>query len=157
MLQSSRPLVVGVFTSESTPSEINSIALSVGLDLIQLHGNSRSDLDIARYVSRPVIKAFHMGSDDVGDLVTKSAGCVSMCLFDSSGGGSGKTWDWNTGVVDGVPFILAGGLTAENVGEGVKRLRPWGVDVAGGVEGDVKGIKDLGKVDAFIHAVRDLQ
>jgi phosphoribosylanthranilate isomerase len=152
MIHKSRPLVVGVFTSEFTPADINSIALTVGLDLIQLHGNSESDLNIARYCNRPVIKAFHMGTDDTPSLLRKSVGAVSMALLDSSGGGTGTTWDWEENVGDSVPFILAGGLTPENVGEGVKKVRPWGVDVAGGVEVE-KGIKDHAKVTAFIRAV----
>jgi len=69
-------------------------------------------------------------------------------------GGTGQAFDWSL-IPQGLskPIILAGGLTPDNVAEAVARVRPYAVDVSGGVEAS-KGIKDHAKVQAFIKAVR---
>jgi phosphoribosylanthranilate isomerase len=70
-------------------------------------------------------------------------------------GGSGQAFDWNRIPPDpGKALILAGGLTPENVGEAVRQVRPFAVDVSSGVELS-KGVKDAGKIIAFIDAVRN--
>jgi phosphoribosylanthranilate isomerase len=70
-------------------------------------------------------------------------------------GGTGHRAPWHllAGFDPGVPVILAGGLTPENVAEAIRVVRPWGVDVASGVE-SAPGVKDPGKVAAFVAAVR---
>lgn len=74
-------------------------------------------------------------------------------------GGTGKTCDWTKAHdlvrASGVPVLLAGGLTAENVGEAVATVNPWGVDISSGVEIE-PGVKDIEKVRAFIDACRAL-
>lgn len=72
-------------------------------------------------------------------------------------GGTGHTAPWHllAGQDFGVPLILAGGLTPENVGEAIRVVMPWGVDVASGVESS-PGRKDPGKMRAFVQAVRDV-
>jgi phosphoribosylanthranilate isomerase len=72
-------------------------------------------------------------------------------------GGSGKTFDWNLIPQNmPLPLILSGGLDAGNVGEAVRRVRPWAVDVSSGVEvAHAKGIKDAAKIAAFIAGVRN--
>ena len=71
-------------------------------------------------------------------------------------GGTGKTAPWNllAGFNPGVPIILAGGLTPENVGEAIRKVRPFAVDVASGVEAE-PGRKDLDKMRRFIEAARE--
>ncbi|MFO0152940.1 MAG: phosphoribosylanthranilate isomerase, partial [Burkholderiales bacterium] len=69
-------------------------------------------------------------------------------------GGSGETFDWGLIPADlPVPLILSGGLTPENVGAGIAKVRPWGVDVSSGVE-QSKGIKDASKIQSFAAAVK---
>jgi phosphoribosylanthranilate isomerase len=69
-------------------------------------------------------------------------------------GGTGKTWDWSlvAGRRSKIPVILSGGLTAENVADGIDAVRPYAVDVASGVEAS-PGIKDPAKLEAFFAAV----
>ena len=71
-------------------------------------------------------------------------------------GGTGQTADWETAaeLAREYPLLLAGGLTPENVSQAVRRVRPWGVDVASGVE-RAPGLKDRGKMAAFIRSVKD--
>ena len=93
-------------------------------------------------------------------------GIFDTFLLDSGSvkqpGGTGKTFDWSTGGAisegmrqNGMKLIVAGGLNAENVGEAISILRPWGVDVVSGVEAS-PGKKDPEKVRAFVRAVREI-
>jgi phosphoribosylanthranilate isomerase len=79
-------------------------------------------------------------------------------LFDShvaEYGGVGESFDWSLVPADsGKHVILSGGLSCANVAEAIRRVRPWGVDVSSGVE-SAKGIKDAGKIAAFIAEVRN--
>jgi len=70
-------------------------------------------------------------------------------------GGVGESFDWSLVPAEcGRPIILSGGLTRENVGDAVRRVRPWAVDVSSGVE-SAKGIKDAGRIAAFVAEVRN--
>jgi phosphoribosylanthranilate isomerase len=71
-------------------------------------------------------------------------------------GGTGQTFDWDLAVAAKMHgrIILAGGLTPENVAEAIRRVKPFAVDVSSGIEGPVKGIKDHGKIRAFIQAAK---
>jgi phosphoribosylanthranilate isomerase len=72
-------------------------------------------------------------------------------------GGSGVTADWSMAkeLANNYPLLLAGGLTPENVAEAVRQVKPWGVDVASGVETE-PGKKDVDKMAAFVRAVRTM-
>jgi phosphoribosylanthranilate isomerase len=101
---------------------------------------------------RWVIKSVVAGSNDARRADQYA---TDMILVDAPAPGSGKVFDW--GLVDDVPegprIILAGGLTPENVGGAVQRVRPWGVDVASGVERE-PGKKDALKLKAFMANAR---
>ena len=82
-------------------------------------------------------------------------GLLLDAFSDAAHGGTGQSFDW-TLIPDRLPLpvVLAGGLTPGNVGEAVRRVRPWAVDVSSGVERE-KGIKDAAKIAAFIRGARD--
>ena len=79
-------------------------------------------------------------------------------LFDAAAPGSGKSFDWSCLAhisAQGRKFILAGGLHPFNVGEAIRQVHPWMVDVSSGVEYDDKKGKDPVKIQAFIEAVKE--
>jgi phosphoribosylanthranilate isomerase len=145
-------LTVGVFRDEA-PSRVVELASRAGVKAVQLHGRETPEQanEIARQLPR-VYKAFAAGST----LVRRAAEYPGdLVLVDSATPGSGEVFDW--GLVDEVPaglrILLAGGLTPENVATAVVAVRPWGVDVASGVE-MAPGRKDPRKVKVFIEAAR---
>ena len=173
-----RPLVVGVFQSQSL-DDILHIVAATQIDLVQLHGNEPSSW--VRQIPVPVIRVFHVpaisSSDetqsggDHGVAELTRPGFNHFALLDAVrpganlSGGAGVTLDWDvareivvagenqvTGTKTPMPIILAGGLTPENVREAVEKVRPWAVDVSGGVE--TNGVKDLDKITAFISAAK---
>jgi len=152
-----RPLVVGVFGDQPT-SLINGVADAVPLDLVQLSGTG--PWEQALEIHRPVIKALHVRPELAPDEVLYAAevGTAAIVLLDTAVlgtiGGTGQLFDWSlaTRVAPRLPFLLAGGLTPENVGGAVACVRPWGVDVSSGIESD--GAKDPEKMRAFVAAVR---
>lgn len=151
-----RPLVVGVF-ADQPPTLVNSIADAAGLDLIQLSGHESWEDCLA--MRRPVIKGERVGAADMPvDIIARAeAGTAAMLLLDAAVagqlGGTGHRFDWRLGrvVAEGLPLLLAGGLTVDNAAEAVQTVQPWGVDVSSGVETD--GIKDIAKIAAFVRAV----
>ena len=94
-------------------------------------------------------KAFKVHS--AGDLAAANASAADMVLLDN-GYGTGAAFDWS--LTQGVtrPYILAGGLTPENIPDAIARLRPWGLDISSGVETDKK--KDFTKIMAAVAAAR---
>jgi phosphoribosylanthranilate isomerase len=145
-------MTVGVFRDEA-PQRVIEIVRAAGVKGAQLHGREppSDTLEVHGQV-RFVIKAFAAGSDDLRDAAEHGADAL---LIDSPNPGSGLVFDW--GLVDEAPqdarIILAGGLAPDNVATAVARVRPWGVDVASGVE-RVPGRKDPVKLKAFIDAAR---
>lgn len=148
-------LTVGVFRDEAA-SRVVDIVNTTGLRAAQLHGHESAEG--TRWVRERVpfvIKAFA-----AGDPLLDRAGefGADAVLVDSPRPGSGQVVDWSA--VDGRPegrrVILAGGLDPDNVAEAIATVRPWGVDVATGVEADrgEPGQKDARKVKAFIDAAR---
>jgi phosphoribosylanthranilate isomerase len=154
-----RPLLVGVFVDAGV-EPILQTAEAVGLDVVQLHGNEPPrEIDEIRHIDPArgmrghlkVIKAFR-----VEDEAPNVAGFTAdWLLFDSLAGGSGQSFSWSllSGLSTPEPFFLAGGLTPENVGLAIRQAKPWGVDVASGVE-SAPGIKDQTRMTKFFAAVR---
>jgi phosphoribosylanthranilate isomerase len=154
---------VGVFVN-SPAAEIREKAERLKLDWVQLHGDEPPEF-VLELPGLRVIRAVRM-SDRVtvvlpkkGQLV-KRPSAVLIDAYDSAAyGGTGKTIPWDavpeaSRRLAGLPVILAGGLTPENVAEAIATARPHGVDTASGVESS-PGIKDPEKLGAFIRAARE--
>ncbi len=92
---------------------------------------------------------------DTADLDPEVMGKEELALFEAATSGAGERPDWNkaAGLAKAGRIILAGGLDPANVGEAIRRVRPWGVDVSSGVEHS-RGKKDPGRIAAFVQAVR---
>ena len=146
--------VVGLFVDASR-EEIAGVLGAVRIDLLQFHGSERPE-DCAEH-GRPYIKAVRVreGMDLLAER-QRYAGASGLLLDayqPGVPGGTGQAFDW--GLIPPVlrgEAILAGGLTPENVAEAVGRVRPYAVDVSGGVERE-KGRKDAGKIAAFMRGV----
>lgn len=163
--------LVGVFVDEDAPA-IRRTAWDVGFSTVQLHGDELAH-QVFRLAPFKVIKAFRWKSpetaveiqaftrslDSYRDEATELGTTLAAVLVDSfrpnQPGGTGVVWNWRVaaGVEWPSPLVVAGGLTPENIGEAVRILRPFAVDVAGGVESS-QGVKDPAKMQAFIEAVR---
>ena len=148
-------VTVGVFVNRNK-TEVCKIASNTGVNIIQLHGSESPD----DYVScRKVIKALRI--KDITDLKAinnyKSASAILLDTYTKDNvGGTGQIFNWEI-AVEAKNFsriILAGGLTPENIEEAVKIVRPYGVDVASGVEGTQPGKKDHNKLKLFIERAR---
>lgn len=149
-----RVQIVGVFVNES-PAVMDAIASEVGLDYVQLSGNETPEQ--AARLHTPWIKAIRFDDSALErDWLAKET--TQPLLIDAhvprSYGGSGQVADWAraTDLATQRPLLLAGGLTPATVTEAITRVHPWGVDVSSGVE--TNGVKDIGKIAAFIIAVR---
>jgi phosphoribosylanthranilate isomerase/adenine/guanine phosphoribosyltransferase-like PRPP-binding protein len=145
---------VGVFVDEPL-TRVQEASAAAGVSMVQLQGDESPDY--CRAVGRPVIKGFKVGG--LVDLRKVADYPVAACLFDTlvegEAGGTGRRFDW--GRLDGLvfprPVIVAGGLTAETVGDLIHRLNPAMVDVSSGVAADARR-KDPARMRAFVDAVR---
>lgn len=155
--------VVALFVNPAE-DEVRAVLDQVGPELLQFHGDETPQ-DCARYGHR-FLRAFRAGApglDTAEDLASacRAYGEAAGWLFDSYSagyGGSGHGFDY--ALLDEVkgdpvsrPLILSGGLNAENVGQAVQTLRPWGVDVSSGVEVE-QGIKSSDRIPFFVAAVQ---
>ena len=155
---------VGLFV-DAPPEQIAALLEQVPLDMLQFHGDESPEYCAA--FQRPWIKALRMrdGVDPRAEAERYGAVGARGLLVDSYvpgvPGGTGERFDWDRLPADpSLPLVLAGGLDPANVAEAVRRVRPWAVDVSGGVEvlgvdgRRQGGIKDPGAVSAFIRAAR---
>ncbi len=143
---------VGVFVNASV-AEICATMETCGLNLAQLHGDESPDM--LEELGGKGFKAFRGIPENIDSFARDQAPAF---LLDASVkglyGGSGVTADWSMAAEVAVkyPLLLAGGLTPENVADAVRQVKPWGVDVASGVESE-PGRKDPSKIKAFVKAV----
>jgi phosphoribosylanthranilate isomerase len=145
-------LTVGVFRNEH-PDRVVQVVNSAGLKAAQLHGKETPEqAQFVRSRVPIVFQAFAAGDKAINNA---RAYGVDVVMLDSPSPGSGQVFDWRQaeGMPDGMRLLLAGGLTAENVGEAIAGVHPWGVDVVTGVESS-PGHKDPLKVRAFVSAAK---
>jgi phosphoribosylanthranilate isomerase len=148
--------VVGLFV-DPQPDEVAQALAHVPIQLLQFHGDE--DPGFCARFSTPYLKAVRMapGVDllQYARLHRAAKGLLVDAFVAGEHGGTGRAFDWGA-IPHGLPLplVLAGGLTPENVGEAIRQVRPWAVDVSSGVERE-KGIKDAARIAAFIRGVRD--
>ncbi len=161
------PKLVGVFVN-APAEEVSAIVGQVDLDFAQLSGDEAAETLLALQgigfkAIRPVAEAEALAAaEGLSDSFPQIDGAPSL-LLDAFNpklyGGTGETASESVALAIKavVPrLMLAGGLNPRNVAERVRRINPWGVDVASGVEAGMPGIKDEGKVRDFIAAVRSV-
>lgn len=147
---------VGLFVNASR-CFIGEVLDAVPLDLLQFHGDETPEQCEGH--GRPWFKALRVRpGDDLRAEAARFSGARAILLdayVPGVPGGTGERFDWKLIPADlPRPLILAGGLTPDNVAEAIASVRPYGVDVSGGVEAS-RGIKDAAKVTAFIQRVRE--
>lgn len=150
---------VGLFVDPSD-EDLEKFANNLRLDMIQLHGAETPERvqQIKERFQKPIIKALAIESAKDLQQIEEFQEISDWILLDSKTtlhGGSGKSFDWeilkNTSFKK--PWMLSGGLTAENIKTALAILKPDAVDVSSGVERE-RGIKDAAKIRNFITAVR---
>ncbi|TDF99354.1 phosphoribosylanthranilate isomerase [Paenibacillus piri] len=178
------PLTVGVFVNPQ-PAELAAVMAEAPLDVIQLHGQESPDFcrqvqeaypraKVWKVVSVTQTQVMKTDNDEaalsaespeqpaeaaVRALLEPYKGVVEAILLDTHGGGSGKTFDWESIPPyrtwcreAGIRLLVAGGLQSDNVGELIEAYAPDGVDVSSGVETD--GVKDVNKIISFVERVK---
>ena len=159
--------IVGLFV-DPEPADVHTALSAVPLDFLQFHGSEAPGF--CRVFRRPYIKALPVGAQAHGAGLLECAARYNDAaglLFDAppaggQPGGTGRTFDWSA-LPKGLdrPVVLSGGLTAANVADAIRRVRPWAVDVSSGVESldalgmPIKGLKDPAHIAAFIRELRN--
>ena len=160
--------VIGVFQDQSD-EEVQKIAEEVGLDGVQVYGSEKSPLrpdgtaegqgrvnSEKRRMNVETIKAFRSVPEE--PELREWMGAGARVLFDGRANGVVANWDAMARLPEDIrsQMILAGGLTPENVQEAIQIVRPYGVDIASGVESE-PGVKDAEKVKKFVERVRSVK
>lgn len=146
---------VGLFV-DAGEDEVRRVSVRSGVQLLQFHGAETPEF-CAR-IGMPYMKAAQVRPEvDLLQYARSYDGAKALLLdayHADLHGGTGATFDWSL-IPQSLPLpvVLSGGLNPENVGEAIRRVRPWAVDVSSGVEAR-KGIKDAAKIAAFIAGVR---
>jgi phosphoribosylanthranilate isomerase len=157
------PLRVGLFV-DADDATLDAVISRVRLDMLQFHGQEppkRLDWAHLEY-GLPIIKALPVSNTQDLERAKDYADCADQLLLDARPpagsdrpGGHATAFDWS--LLDGwdapLPWILAGGLTPENVADAITRTKAPAVDVSSGVE-TATGVKDPARITAFINAIR---
>lgn len=146
---------VGLFVDASA-DVVNAVLNAVPLSTLQFHGDETAEF-CSRF-ARPYLKALRMRDDLDIRMAEKDFAGASALLLDTYragvAGGTGEAFDWQRVPKTLAPrIVLAGGLNAENVERAIAQVRPYAVDVSGGVE-SAPGIKDVNRIHSFVAAVR---
>jgi phosphoribosylanthranilate isomerase len=148
---------VALFVNESA-EEIYRVLNVCSFDLLQFHGDENAEF--CRQFNRPYMKAIRVRSaDDIQRAVQQYPDTKALLLdayVENLPGGTGQAFDWRLIPELSIPWVLAGGLNANNVADAVNQVKPFAVDVSGGVEAS-KGIKDGQKIKDFISEVRNVE
>lgn len=146
---------VGLFVNPD-PRVLADTLAAVPLDVIQYQGDESPEF--CEGFGHAYVKVARMRPGiDLVEFARSypSARGLLLDAYVESYGGAGQVFDWSmVPKALPLPVVVAGGLTAANVGSAIRQLRPWGVDVSSGVE-IAKGIKDPEKINAFVAAVKD--
>ncbi|WP_163834487.1 phosphoribosylanthranilate isomerase [Spartinivicinus ruber] len=146
--------VVGLFVNASA-EYVQQVLTEVPLGLLQFHGDESESF--CQQFNKPYIKALRVREEmDINRIIGQYKSAVGI-LLDSYRpgipGGTGETFNWQCiPAHPSKPIILAGGLSADNVATAIRQVKPFAVDVSGGVE-QQKGVKDPAKINAFIREV----
>ena len=151
-------LTIGVFVNEQA-SVVRSIMDECGLAFAQIHGDETPSY--CETLGRPVLRALRLRDRSTFMAMAEYKGRSGVRGFildafsEAAYGGTGELADWDLAAeaARSFSFLLAGGLTPDNVTTAIKKVRPYGVDVSSGVEMS-PGKKDPAKVQAFIQAVK---
>lgn len=142
---------------DAQPDEVKTCLATLPIDVLQFHGNE--SVEYCEQFNHPYMKAIRMRDDIELETEINRFKSASAILLDSYQpgvpGGTGQTFDWS--LIKGIrlPLVLAGGINVENVGQAIKQVKPYAVDVSGGVELS-KGIKDKDKIRDFMQEVAKL-
>lgn len=146
---------VGLFVNERA-ERVREVLDTVPLGLLQFHGDE--DVTYCSSFGRPWMKAARVRAGfDLVDYAVRYPGAAGFLLdaWVEGYGGGGEVFDWSLLPDDfPMPIVLAGGLNPLNVGEAVRRVRPWAVDVSSGVEAAL-GVKSRALIEAFIAGVKE--
>jgi phosphoribosylanthranilate isomerase len=146
--------VVALFV-DACSADVEAVLSQVNIDLIQFHGQESADE--CRQYGKSYMKAIRVKSDtNLVQYETEYSDAKALLLdayAEGVPGGTGQVFDW-TVIPKSLskPIVLAGGLDAENVEQAIRQVKPYAVDVSGGVEFK-KGIKDAAKIAAFMRGV----
>ena len=146
--------IVGVFVNPG-PRDIETVVEDLPVDLLQFHGEEPPELCAG--AGRPYVKAVRVRTrDDIVEAADRYSDARALLLdarHDTLWGGTGSQFDWSVVPDDvGRPIVLAGGLTPENVAGAIRLVRPFAVDVSGGVE-SAPGEKDVQSMERFMKEV----
>jgi len=142
---------VGIFVNEP-PEAVAAFAAFLGLDVVQLYGESAIPAGLRAWKAVPVGPGFQLSQ--------LAAYAAEAFLLDAPSednyGGTGQTFDWSVARGASQKVIIAGGLDEENVAEAIRQARPWGVDACSRLESS-PGRKDHGKLARFLKAARSVE